>query len=1135
MKILPLLLAALLPLSTFSATTDSSDPEIMQVSGKLVTVRVPKKFDRVTLQMRVSPPKGHAATAPAAQPVWKTVSIKFMAGKARDVGFKLPQLVGRRNLRVIGEQADALSGDLLTGFTQYGADPVATAANGIGVEGGNGSALTNVSGSKVLNFSTDSTSGAAASTRDVVESDIWKLQGDRLWFFNERRGLQVFDVSQPDDPALLGTLRMPAVGDDMYVLDADHAALLKRSNTWFPILYLDGVNPVGTFTLAADASLVKSAAITLSPQQKAAQPSEVVLTELREGHPEILARVPFTGTLRESRMVGKVLYVASDVYTNWTDTVPAQWGLQLTSFDLSDPAHPVQRATLNLGGWANAVYATDRYFFAAKWSGNTGSSVDIIDISDASGAMTQAAQVQVEGNVADKFKLHIDGNVLTVVSEKWVSATANNSGQTTTVTKVNTFSLAEVAKPAALGHLELARGETLYATRFDGSRLYVVTATRVANPVDPLWIVDLSTPANPRVLGELEIPGFSTYVAPLGDRLVSIGLVNWQPAISLFDVSNPAKPALLTRLSLAAVNGWSYTEATWSEKAFNVLPEDNLILLPLSGYDETSGESNGVQIIDLFSDKLVKRGLIPTSLAPRRATLHRDRILSLSATHLVSVDARDRDKPVVKADLEIAWTVDRVFAVGDYLVEIGRDGWNANDPTTFNVALAANPDASLGAVSLTGGYVVGTALREGVLHVLQYRGSWEAGTGKASATLSTIDVSRLPAIVILGEKSVPLPDDSWDWSNEAKALWPLPTTLVWGQQLYSGSWWRALSVATNAANQQAQWFSSTTERLVAFDVTRPETPQFVSTQEVGAKRAWEVSEPFATEGLIYISHKELGRDLLPDSSWPNAAHVTAPVANDALRNRHFLQLLEYGGSNAQPVIRPAQTNIPGRLVGLAQSGKLLLTRGQGYDLGTFAPQPSSTVLHTSAFDGTDAHLLDILPLPAAASPFTLAGHTLFVLKAEPAQIWKPGPISIDDPAVDALPLRSTSAIASTSVLISRIAPGWWWGSYAINPNLSELRTYSITPEGKFAPLGTLALKHETSVHLFGDLLAAQDDLRSVRLIDVSQLDAPADLGAHQFDGWVWPNLEAADGSLTRGLSVPLGQYGIETIALPLVQ
>ena len=98
----------------------------------------------------------------------------------------------------------------------------------------------------------------------------------------------------------------------------------------------------------------------------------------------------------------------------------------------------------------------------------------------------------------------------------------------------------------------LGKGEEIQGVRFIGGVGYVVTFRQT----DPLFVLDLSDPAHIVVQGEVEIPGFSTYMHPLdADHLLTIGRdidpVSGQDlgmALQIFDVSNPAAP---TRTHLA--------------------------------------------------------------------------------------------------------------------------------------------------------------------------------------------------------------------------------------------------------------------------------------------------------------------------------------------------------------------------------------------------------------------------------------------------------------------------------------------------------------------------------------------------------------------------------------------------------
>ncbi len=101
-----------------------------------------------------------------------------------------------------------------------------------------------------------------------------------------------------------------------------------------------------------------------------------------------------------------------------------------------------------------------------------------------------------------------------------------------------------------IGSLEgLAKGERIYSTRFVGNRLYMVTFKQV----DPLFVIGLSNPAKPVVLGELKIPGFSEYIHPYDENnIIGFGQETteneWGGTVTdgfkmaLFDVSNPNNP-----------------------------------------------------------------------------------------------------------------------------------------------------------------------------------------------------------------------------------------------------------------------------------------------------------------------------------------------------------------------------------------------------------------------------------------------------------------------------------------------------------------------------------------------------------------------------------------------------------------
>jgi hypothetical protein len=131
-------------------------------------------------------------------------------------------------------------------------------------------------------------------------------------------------------------------------------------------------------------------------------------------------------------------------------------------------------------------------------------------------------------------------------------------------------------------------GEQLYAARFLGDRAYLVTF-RV---IDPLYVIDLSDPADPYIAGELEIEGYSDYLHPISENLL-LGIGKdaipddgstdfgfqrgaWYQGVklSLFDVSDPTQPTEINSLSYGKRG--TDSEILYDHHAISYLPATEL-------------------------------------------------------------------------------------------------------------------------------------------------------------------------------------------------------------------------------------------------------------------------------------------------------------------------------------------------------------------------------------------------------------------------------------------------------------------------------------------------------------------------------------------------------------------------------
>lgn len=146
----------------------------------------------------------------------------------------------------------------------------------------------------------------------------------------------------------------------------------------------------------------------------------------------------------------------------------------------------------------------------------------------------------------------------------------------------------------------LAKGEQMYSSRFMGDKAYLVTY----KTIDPLFVIDLSNPTEPKVLGELKIPGYSTYLHPYDENhLIGIGMQTEEKInrdiqgkvtsatatitgmkMALFDVTDPTNPV---EISSTVIGDRRTTSAILTNpKALLFSKEKELIAIPVNNYAE---------------------------------------------------------------------------------------------------------------------------------------------------------------------------------------------------------------------------------------------------------------------------------------------------------------------------------------------------------------------------------------------------------------------------------------------------------------------------------------------------------------------------------------------------------------------
>jgi hypothetical protein len=264
---------------------------------------------------------------------------------------------------------------------------------------------------------------------------------------------------------------------------------------------------------------------------------------------------------------------SSVYYADMNDT-----SYSFTSFyglNIQNDTQAATNMTVLMGG-ASAMYVSPSniYVTYAGWDQNSGQYTAIYRVAINGLELSLAAQGSVPGYTLNQYAMD-EYNGYFRVATNWFGD--------------NQISNVYVLNPdlSVAGKLEgLAPNENLHATRFMGNRCYLVTF----KTTDPLFVIDLSDPTNPRLLGELKIPGYSDYLHPYDDtHLIGLGKDAVEEGntayylgvkLSLFDVGDVAHPLEVASVTIG--DRGSDSEALYNPKAFLFDRAKNLLVVPIS-------------------------------------------------------------------------------------------------------------------------------------------------------------------------------------------------------------------------------------------------------------------------------------------------------------------------------------------------------------------------------------------------------------------------------------------------------------------------------------------------------------------------------------------------------------------------
>jgi len=280
--------------------------------------------------------------------------------------------------------------------------------------------------------------------------------------------------------------------------------------------------------------------------------------------------------------------------------------------------------------------------------------------------MTLGSTGEVTGHVLNQFSMDEQGDYFRVATTK--SSNWSRFADATTDSYNNLYVLDKNLK--LVGKVEnLAKGEQIYSTRFMQNRAYIVTFKQT----DPLFVVDLTSPTNPKVLGELKVPGFSSYLHPYVDTtLIGFGKDADQDGrtkgikISLFNVADPSNLQEVATYTIG--DRGSDSIALYDYKAFLFSKEKNLLVIPMTVRESADGISYG----SVTSNGAAVFTVTPTSI-DYRATI----------SHLDASEGSVKENNMFYGYSYYSTSVKRTLYIGDELFTVSDRFIKANDLGTL--------------------------------------------------------------------------------------------------------------------------------------------------------------------------------------------------------------------------------------------------------------------------------------------------------------------------------------------------------------------------------------------------------------------------------------------------------------------
>jgi hypothetical protein len=920
--------------------------------------------------------------------------------------------------------------------------------------GGSGSASfgdTGAAGGGTLAAAPTSSNGASSSsssssaTRTVQETDLYAVEGNTLYYLNSYRGLMVFDITNPDAPALLGR---HAIFGDPQEMTVSNGICVVVVGDWYG--YDSGAPFHGSIVRGLNAQ----------------NPANI--TVVGEAH--------LGGYVQDTRVVGNVLYAVIEDYgweygwyNGWGGyygggggvgvAVPASGGGGGVSYGYG--TNPVPTVAIASVSFANGVVTPVGYQqfpgtggvfnvtpnaimlatnVSAQGTSTNGdpagqTSLQYVDISDPGGAIKLRGSITVNGAVTgwgpDNGRWNLD--FANGVTAHALGCGDSYCGDPTDSYILSTVDFSNPDVPVVDSSFPIANLGWSAAALFSGTELYLSPSddSYGTGATTPFSIYDLSNPAQPVLAGSTQLTGSTWLYLPDGTKLFSIGSTNGndsdQVEVQYLDVSNPAAPAVIGTTIFG--NGWAWTPAASTFKAVTIDDTQGLAVVPFSGWDPNASQyTNGVQLIQYTPSGITNSATAFSTGWVQRGIFVNGRLFSISDEALAVVNYANPAAPVVTTQLTLARNVVNAQPQGSTIAELSSD-WFGNDVTTSQmrvlpIANAAEttdngttPTANIAGV---GAQVFQNGTLAYVVTDVQHPApcnEWNSSPGDPTTgctgwgeQVQVVDTSS-GSPVLRGQ--IMLPDTpngwgGWGWGGFWYYDWFGGSEIVQvgGNALAFRRWYPQYA----PQGPDGSWtYIDALDALFVIDLSNPDAPAIASTTVTSDSTAWW-GDMQAIGNTLYTTHYEwVDR---PDPSDPSGTiyYVKYYLDEVDLTNR------------AAPTIGQ-KINVPGQLVGASSTDpSILYTIDYRYDSNN-NPRNDLDVVQIS---GGHAYLQSVTQLDGWVGNVIVQNDIAYTSVQEYDWMLNNNSGTYTPPYVELHQINLTNPSAPVDFISTSQANGWGW-------------------------------------------------------------------------------------------------------------